>query len=199
MRSSNLTKYQSSNPLQQFLIKKFFGHIARLLKNRNIKNVADIGCGEGFGLNNLIQNNIGNKYVGLDSSSAALKTAGKIYPKIKYIKGDIYRTPFKNSEFDLVVCSEVLEHLTNPDQAIKELRRISRRYILISVPLEPWFKFSNFLRGKYLRTLGNHPEHINWWGTGSLNKFISPHLNIISHTVSFPWQIVLCSVNKKKA
>lgn len=199
MKTSNQIKYQSGNPIQQFLIKRFYSKVIRLLENKKINNVVDIGCGEGYGLNYLIQNNIGNRHTGLDSSDLALKSARKMHSKCKYLKGSIYNTPFKDNKFDLVVCSEVLEHLAHPKLAIKELNRIGNKYVLITVPFEPWFRIMNFVRGKYLSNLGNHPEHINWWGTGGLRKIISPHLKIVSHVVSLPWQIALCTVVNNEA
>lgn len=198
MKTSNLIKYQSKNPIQKFLIKQFYKKIFFILKSKKIKSVVDIGCGEGFGMEQLYKNHIGNSYVGLDSSSVALKTAKKIHPQFKYVKGSIYNSPFRDKQFDLVMCSEVLEHLTYPDKAILELQRISKKYILISVPFEPWFRIMNFARGKYLANLGNHPEHINWWGKRSLRELLNKNLTIITHNVSLPWQIVFSQIIKNK-
>lgn len=51
---------------------------------------------------------------------------------------NIRALPFPDRQFDLVVCTEVLEHL--PDdvlrQGVTELARVSRRYLLVSVPFE---------------------------------------------------------------
>jgi len=199
MKTSNLIKYQSRNPAQQFLIKRQFRAIIQLLKTKKINKVADIGCGEGFVLNQLALNHIGTEYIGLDNSREALKAAKKIHSNFKYMKGNIYKLPFKAGKFDLVICGEVLEHLVDPEAALRELNRISRKYVLISVPLEPWFQLMNFIRGKYIYTFGNHPEHINWWGIHSLERLVNKRLKILSHTISLPWQTVLCTVNKKGA
>jgi len=195
MSTSNLIKYQSKNPIQQAFIREFQKKLASILSKMKIDSVADIGCGEGFGLKNLADNKIGNNYIGLDFSKKALKLAKKINPEFGYIHGSIYKTPFKNNEFDLVICSEVLEHLDDPEAAIIELKRISKRYVLISVPYEPWFRIMNFIRGKYLKTWGNHPEHINWWGKTSLRNLLSRHLKIKKHIISIPWQVALCQVS----
>ena len=194
MKTSNLVKYQSKNPIQQALIARFQKKVISLVKQKNLETIADIGCGEGFGLKNLSINNIGTNYLGLDSSKTSLKLARNINPEFEYVLGSIYKTQLKNKSFDMVMCTEVLEHLEDPEAAIVELRRISKKYVLISVPFEPWFRIMNFLRGKYLNTLGNHPEHINWWGKKGLMKLVSKHLKIRHHTISLPWQIVLCEV-----
>jgi len=194
MKTSNLAKYQSKNPVQRALISRFQKKVISLIKNKDLKTVTDVGCGEGFGLKNLSNNNIGKRYLGLDSSKTSLRLARKINPEFEYTLGSIYDTKLKNGYYDIVMCTEVLEHLEDPEAAIVELRRISKKYVLISVPFEPWFRIMNFLRGKYLNTWGNHPEHINWWGKKGFKKLVSKHLKIRHYTISLPWQIVLCEI-----
>jgi hypothetical protein len=57
-------------------------------------------------------------------------------PPFRLVFGDIQNLPFRASSFDIVVCTEVLEHLSDAvlTHAVAELRRVSRRYILVSVP-----------------------------------------------------------------
>lgn len=47
---------------------------------------------------------------------------------------DAHSLPFKNLCFDKVFCSHVLEHLSNPAMALKELIRVSKSYVYIEVP-----------------------------------------------------------------
>ena len=196
MKTSNLIKYQSKNPIQIILIRRFYKKMVDMLKDKKIDSVADVGCGEGFGLKNMAIKKIGKKYLGLDTSKNALRLANKMKPEFIYVLGDIYKTPFENNKFDLVICSEGLEHLEKPEAAIKEIKRISRKYVLISVPYEPWFRILNFLRGKYLRMWGNHPEHINRWGEKGIKKLVSKNIKIKRYVISLPWQILLCEVLK---
>lgn len=55
------------------------------------------------------------------SSSGIIKNIGL------YVESDIIKTPFKNRTFDFSFCSHVLEHVQRPDQAIKEIIRISKK------------------------------------------------------------------------
>ena len=94
----------------------------------DVRTILDIGCGNGAFLNALPA-----KYqaVGLDSSEEALK-----HVRTKAVHGDIAALPFDPESFDLVTCLEVLEHLPYKiySKALSELERVSRKYIIISVP-----------------------------------------------------------------
>jgi SAM-dependent methyltransferase len=58
--------------------------------------------------------------------------------------------PLENHAFDVVLCSDVLEHLENIHAAFDECCRISRKYIIISLP-NPYADFMRFLYGgKYM-------------------------------------------------
>ncbi len=51
----------------------------------------------------------------------------KIYPHQKFVNADGEHLPFKNKEFDYVICNQVLEHTDNPARFLKEQSRIARR------------------------------------------------------------------------
>ena len=58
------------------------------------------------------------------------------HPRVTCVRGDITSLPFTDRSFDLVVCTEVLEHIM-PEKlqaACSELMRVCRRYLLIGVP-----------------------------------------------------------------
>lgn len=56
--------------------------------------------------------------------------------------------PFKDDNFDVVLCSEVIEHIKNPKEVIKELYRVTSDLVLITTPV-----------GKSY----NAPDHVNHW------------------------------------
>jgi ubiquinone/menaquinone biosynthesis C-methylase UbiE len=52
---------------------------------------------------------------------------------------DVQNLSFKDNEFDIILCQQVLEHIPNPVQAMRELKRVAKRQLVISVPNEPVF------------------------------------------------------------
>lgn len=55
------------------------------------------------------------------------------------------KIPFPDNSFDCVLCLDVLEHLENIHEVFDELCRVTRRYVIISLP-NPWKDFYNMLR-----------------------------------------------------
>lgn len=55
-------------------------------------------------------------------------------PRFQIIE-DIYRLPFRDQQFDSVLCSHTLEHVEEPDRFFRELCRVGRRVVLVLPPL----------------------------------------------------------------
>lgn len=99
-------------------------------KNINLskKNtLLDVGCGNGFFTYHFAKL---CDVTGIDFSEQMLK----INPHYKLIRGDAENLPFANNSFDIAFCSNLLHHLRNPEKAINEMKRVSKKYVIISEP-----------------------------------------------------------------
>jgi SAM-dependent methyltransferase len=195
MQTDNYKKHTSDNPVQKFLINNFFKTLAKEVKKTDANNILDAGAGEGFTLNYLRKRKIGRKHEGIDFLKVAVDIGKKIHPYIKLREESIYKLPYKNNSFDLVMSTEVLEHLENPEKGLKEIVRVSRKYVLLSVPNEPIFMLSNLLRAKNVSRFGNDIEHINHWSFIGFESFVKENagakLKVISRKYPFPWTMLL--------
>ena len=195
-KTDNFRKHTSKNPFQKFLINNFYKNLLSIIKDLKIDSVLDVGCGEGFTLNKLHQNRIGEKLEGVDFQETAIEIGTKLHPDLKLKQGNIYGLEYKDNSFDLVMATEVLEHLKDPKKALSEIQRVSSRYVLLSVPNEPFFMIANFLRGKNLSRWGNDIEHIEHWTNNGFQRFVKKEgLGIISVRHPFPWMILLLEKN----
>ncbi len=193
--TDNYKKHTAKNPLQRWFIQNFEETLGREVKKLNVESILDAGAGEGFTLEYLRLKNIGRRYEGIDFLKKAVDIGNKVHPKIKLKEASIYEMPFKQNSFDLVMCTEVLEHLEEPKKALKEIFGVSRKYVLLSVPNEPIFMGSNFLRGKNWSRWGNDIEHINHWTMFGFPRFVKKNagtnVKIISRKYPFPWTMLV--------
>jgi len=189
---TNFVKHTSKNPIQKFLINKFYSSLISLAKPLKAETILDAGCGEGFTMDKLLKNEVGKKIEGVEYSKDAITLGKKLFPRLTIKQGSVYDLPYKDNSFDLIICTEVLEHLETPAGTLKEILRVSKKYLIISVPNEPLFMLSNFVRGKNLFRLGNDPGHINHWTIFSFQKFIKKNgIKIKKILLPFPWIIAL--------
>jgi SAM-dependent methyltransferase len=191
MISSNYEKYQTGNPLMQAVIQRFLRHLCARIVELRPRTILDLGCGEG-----LVAREIGKRlpnvhYVGIDLSEEALCTAREINPTFEFRQGSILERSRDTELSDLAICVEVLEHLERPDLGLDRIAASTREHALISVPWEPYFRLGNFLRGKYLGSWGNHPEHVQQFSPTSLRDLVSTRFSEVRVETCFPWLIAV--------
>lgn len=107
---------------------------ARLAKKGTI---IDVGCGAGQQINLIKKKYPDSRCCGLDLSKFSLNNAIKNYGKsIQWIQGNAEKIDGFDNFFDVVLCSEILEHVENPNKVIDEILRISKSnaQIIISIP-----------------------------------------------------------------
>ncbi|NND70378.1 MAG: class I SAM-dependent methyltransferase [Rhodothermales bacterium] len=189
-QSANLNKYTTSNRLYRWHIDAFHSHLTSLARTTNPARILDAGCGEGH-LSQAFKSSMPHAAIeGIDHSHEAIEYARKQFGDVaSFDQGDIHALPFETNSFDLVVCSQVLEHLDNPEQAITELKRVSRSYVLISVPLEPYFKFFNDI-SRALR-ISPDPGHVQFWTRKTFPEFIGKHFEHFEHSTLHYYQAAL--------
>lgn len=191
-KSTNLAKHTTKNPVGRLFLNNFLKTVVKTTRPLHIDTVLDVGCGEGFTLDRLQKEKIGKVFEGIEYEVSAVELANKLYPTIDIKQGDIYKLPYKSNSFDLVVATEVLEHLENPKKAYRELLRVSRKYVLMSVPNEPFFTIQRIGRLQNIRHLGAHPEHIQHWTIPAFMKFVKIRgVKVVTRKLPIPWTMVV--------
>lgn len=185
-------KYTSENVLVKKIMKGFFTAIESTLAGIAFSEILDAGCGEGY-VSNFVQEKFNVPIDAFDTSEKVINEASSEFPKVRFCVNSIYDSKIHDESYDLVICMEVLEHLEKPQKGVEELFRIARKYVLVSVPNEPIWRISNFLRGKYLKQLGNTPGHINHWSSKEFETLCSSYGEIVDKKTPFPWTMLLLS------
>jgi len=129
--------HHHSNPLIRFVERRRVKAIFDFVDIHPQNNILEIGCGAG----NVLQESPGGRLFGVDLSLSMVKKAKeKLNQTGFFFQGDAQNLPCKDHTFGQIICSEVLEHLLNPQAALKEMGRIltSHGTAIISVPNELW-------------------------------------------------------------
>lgn len=183
-------KYSSNNAIVKQLMRNFFKDMDCLLNQVKFQSVLEAGCGEGE-ITNYIKSNYEIYIEGFDIGHLAIEKAINNYKDIFFRTQSIYETDYKENQFDLVICSEVLEHLEYPQKALDNILKITSKYAVLSVPNEPIWRVLNMCRGKYLKDFGNTPGHINHWSKSSFLELVNDYGRIIDIKSPLPWTMVL--------
>jgi len=140
------------------------------------KSILDIGCGDGRLTNRLAQT--GRRVVGLDLSRSALR-----HVQGRRVAGSVVRLPFADDSFDLVLTTEMVEHL--PDEALAvaatELQRVARRWIVLGVPWREQLALS-VARCPRCRTTFHVNEHQRSFDLARLRDLLRPHFELVDHS-----------------
>ena len=186
-------KYASKNPIERKLMDGFFAALDASLPGIVPRRILEVGVGEGEVTDRVAARWPDATMVGLDLPDPELAAhwGGRGFSPLF---GDIGRLPFRDSEFDLVLAIEVLEHVPFPELALAEIARVANRHIVVSVPREPIWRAANLARGKYARDLGNTPGHINHWGKRTFTELVGRRFDVLSVHTPFPWTMVAAEV-----
>lgn len=119
--------------------------------------IADVGCGTGDLLNIVSQRSGSQHLVGYDFSISAIDIAAQKVPDAKFYVHDIY-TPLPDT-YDVIICTEVLEHLEYPDRAVRIMldSLSSNGKLVLTVP-----------NGR----IDNYLGHIHFWSPESWLLFL---------------------------
>jgi 2-polyprenyl-3-methyl-5-hydroxy-6-metoxy-1,4-benzoquinol methylase len=161
-KGSDEHKYTNKNFFHRLFLNRFLDTAFYEINQINPKTILDFGCGEGFFLKGMKDRGLsGKEILGLDIRKESLERAKKRVPEYDFRQLDLFQINPDKFRFDLVMAVEVLEHLYEPETYLKRLVSLSAKNVLFTVPFEPWFRVMNFLRGRDILRLGNHPEHVN--------------------------------------
>ena len=152
--------------------------------------ILDVGCGEGTVLKQLHVYH-STPSIGIDLDPARIYLAKSRHGDIPLAVGNAQELPYEDNSFDFVMILEVLEHVGEPDIVLREASRVTSKFLLTSVPNEPWWRIGNLARLKYIRDLGNTPEHINHWSVRSFKTFISKYFRVVKVATPVLWTFVL--------
>src|SRR6185437_10037544 len=98
------------------------------------RDVLEAGCGEGYGAD-LIAGRA-RRVIGLDYDESAVAHVRARYPRVEMLHGNLAELPLPDAAVDVVVNFQVIEHLWDQGQFVRECRRVLRPsgLLMVSTP-----------------------------------------------------------------
>jgi ubiquinone/menaquinone biosynthesis C-methylase UbiE len=187
-----MAEYDTANPAIKMLINNFYTKIEEIIISLNNCNTFfEVGCGAGESSRRIHKMLPAGKTIEVsDFDNRYVELLNEKKMPFKVTRESIYDIQKPDNSYDCVICLEVMEHLEDPEKAIKELFRVASKTVIISVPNEPIWRIANMARLKYLKDFGNTPGHINHFNSGSLKRLAEKYVTKAETYKSFPWLIL---------
>ena len=151
--------HQALSSVDNFLKDKVYLYkIYKQIENLNIADypqikILDIGCADGS-FARLLKDKGGHDVYGIDISQRAVDKALK--SGIKAIQCDVEQgIDFPDKFFNIVIASEIIEHLYDTDYFLQEIKRITKKnsYLLLSTPN------LDSLKNRFRLLFGKYPQY----------------------------------------
>ncbi len=148
---------------------KVYESARAILDNFNFNRVLDIGCGSGFKLVKYFKD---CEFVGLEIEPTLTWLRDK-YPEHKWLESD-FET--KLPSFDIIICSDVVEHLTNPDELMNFINNIDFKFLVISTPERDAIQI--YQKGFMWDGPPLNLSHCREWSYEEFNEYVSKFFDV---------------------
>jgi 2-polyprenyl-3-methyl-5-hydroxy-6-metoxy-1,4-benzoquinol methylase len=189
---NQVDKANLDNPIYKKLVQRFDHTLYSLVTKANPTSIHEVGCGEGR-VSRLLHEWTNLQIRATDySESLTEENRARNDDGIEYVWRPIEKLIKEKDGANLIVCCEVLEHIPDPEAALRKLHELAAAHYIFSVPNEPLWRVLNMARGKYLSDLGNTPGHVNHFSLKSLKSLLeSTGFIICEARLPLPWSMVL--------
>ncbi|MDP3973629.1 MAG: class I SAM-dependent methyltransferase [Candidatus Daviesbacteria bacterium] len=154
-------------------------------KSTILVKILDIGVGDGI-YEAILDERIRKKceIYGIDISEGQLKRAKRFLKEVKEVDLNTEKIPYPENSFDIVIASEILEHVFYPEKILQEAERVLKKegYMLITIPNSACLQLRMAILLTGHSTLLNYPtnrEHIRFFTSNDIKKMISSKLEVI--------------------
>jgi 2-polyprenyl-3-methyl-5-hydroxy-6-metoxy-1,4-benzoquinol methylase len=154
--------------------KEVYLYSKKIMIEKKLKSIIDVGCGSGFKLMNYLGE---FDTIGIETEPCISFLRNK-YPSHKWLDSGNPENSFKYVDLssDLVICSDVIEHIIDPNELIKFLLSINTKYYIISTPCRE--RLVQYHGRKSLEKPINN-AHVREWTMNEFKNYLSLNFNII--------------------
>jgi ubiquinone/menaquinone biosynthesis C-methylase UbiE len=181
VESEDLDASFQSNPVYAHTYLETKIKAVRELQLAGKESVLDVGCGQGYLLKMICNSNHGKEQIGIDLNRADLKKAKNLNTNedCQFVLGDAAHLPFRDEGFSRIVCTAVLEHVTDEQKVMNDLWRILENGGILVIDVPGAFHLQNKLSDLFIKSQGIFPFH---------REYTTARMNWISRNSGFELQ-----------
>ena len=143
----------------------------KIAGEKNYLSVIDLGCGSAYKLLHYLGD---YETTGIEVGET-LRWLKKNHPQRKWLSFEA--TNPSTLHCDLLICSDVIEHVKNPDELLAFIHAINCKEIIISTPER------EAVAGKNDYGPPENPSHFREWNTREFKKYISTRFVLEEHCI----------------
>jgi len=157
--------YGADSTITTIRINEVLGGFEKFRKNNKM---LDVGCGPGLFLIEAKKRGwevYGTEFT--DKQLAYLKDKG-----INTLKGKLTNNSFEDGLFDVIISSEVIEHINNPVEEMQQFHRLLRKGGVVYITTPNFNALERYLlKGDY--EIIEYPEHLSYYTPTTINLLLT--------------------------
>jgi ubiquinone/menaquinone biosynthesis C-methylase UbiE len=192
-REHPIDDYYTRSPWPiRFVERRRFSIIRTFMENCDSLDVAEVGSGGGHVLRMFPR----ARLTAIDVSGVYLELAQRNLAgyDVQFVKGEVDKLPLPPASFDRIICTEVLEHVVDPDVVLAAMARLLRQsgIAVVTVPNDPLIlKIKGVIRRTPARwILGDRIEwggdrfHLHRWTPSEFESLLARHFRVVERRMA---------------
>lgn len=158
------------------------------------KDILDLGCGEGITLEKILRRFPDRNILGIDYSEEKVKICKE--HRLPARRGNACALDLEDESFDCCLLLEVIEHLEEPQKAIREVHRVLRKggLLLLIFPHDWVFKAARLVFLKFREAFAPS-GHMKQWTPAEMRRTLQPVGFEVLAEVYMPFSLWACSLH----
>jgi ubiquinone/menaquinone biosynthesis C-methylase UbiE len=165
------------------------------------KKILDVGCASGWFLKQVKEKYPESWCYGVDLYEKAVNYGGKKYGDLVLKHADAHKLPFKKECFDLIICTEVLEHVVDPDKVLLEIKRVLKKNGTVVIEMDTGNLLFQAVWSVWIKLYGRvwSDAHLHLFDKKKIISLIKKSGLRIVRTATFNWSMAVVFQLSKKS